>query len=392
MFSKGEAKYAFPKQVLGPECTQQEVADATAPDLVEAFTQENYNVLFFAYGQTGTGKTHTMFGTDASLKSSTFHDDWGIFPRVCDMTFASMREKTGTKFVITASAIEFHMGECVDLLGEHGPVQIDQATHEPAGNTCVELHEPGDLMAFLAQVMANRTTRATKMNEGSSRSHAALMLDLMQVDVESNEYVKTTFTLVDLAGAERPSKASEGERMTGGMCMEFLPKLLELKASGQITEEKYKQLVPVGAQGLVINHELFNLGTEVLKATEQHKKKKPYQAPKAMVTPTIKFLSAILDGKAMLRMCVCLSSAGQNGWETWFSLQNGTDLSKLRAPLHAQKPQDLDKLIKTATANAEKAKKEFEKSAMNQYWFLRKSKAENAATYLEKLQTLKKLL
>lgn len=32
-------------------------------------------VLFFTYGQTGTGKSHTMLGADES-----FHDGWGIFP------------------------------------------------------------------------------------------------------------------------------------------------------------------------------------------------------------------------------------------------------------------------------------------------------------------------
>merc|ERR1712226_1571099 len=143
---------------------------------------------------------------------------------------------------------------------------------------------------------------------GSSRSHAALVLELMQVDIASNEYVKTTFTLVDLAGAERPTKAGDA-RMTGGMCVDFLPKLMELRASGEITEEKFKQLIPAGCQGAVINHELFSLGVEVLKATDQHTKGKAYKSPKAMVTPAIKFLSAILDGKALLSMCVCLSSA-----------------------------------------------------------------------------------
>ena len=32
-------------------------------------------VLFFTYGQTGTGKSHTMLGTDES-----FRDGWGSFP------------------------------------------------------------------------------------------------------------------------------------------------------------------------------------------------------------------------------------------------------------------------------------------------------------------------
>jgi len=87
MFSKGEAKYTYPKVVFGTEATQQEVCDTTVPDLVQSFTSDRTSVLFFAYGQTGTGKTRTMFGTEPSLASSEPHEDWGVFPRVCAATF-----------------------------------------------------------------------------------------------------------------------------------------------------------------------------------------------------------------------------------------------------------------------------------------------------------------
>eukprot|EP00928_Gymnodinium_smaydae_P043676 TRINITY_DN29219_c0_g2_i1.p1 TRINITY_DN29219_c0_g2~~TRINITY_DN29219_c0_g2_i1.p1 ORF type:complete len:944 (-),score=200.85 TRINITY_DN29219_c0_g2_i1:184-2610(-) len=389
MFSKGEAQYTFPRRVFGPDCSQQEVYDVIAPELVEAFTQRNgYNILFFAYGQTGTGKTHTMFGSPESLNSAAFHEGWGIFPRVCSLAFEMLNARTGMQFVLTASAIEFHMGMCNDLLGQHGMVEIDLATHEPSGQTWVVIEKPEDLMPFLNEVIKNRTTRTTKMNEGSSRSHAALILDLMQVDEASKEFVKTTFTLVDLAGAERPEKTGE-TRMTGGMCMEFLPKLMELRMSGEISEEKFKSLIPVGCQGLCINHELFSLGVEVGKATDLHTKGKPYFPPKTLIPAVIKFLGAILDGKAILTMCVCLSSAGRNAWETWFSLQYGTDLAKLRAPVKAQSPQDFEKLCKTAEAAAAKSAAEFAKAQMNKYYLARKNKAEHTADTVKRLNTLK---
>jgi hypothetical protein len=55
-----------------------------------------------------------------------------------------------------------------------------------------------------------RTTVATKMNtktvsgDGSSRSHAFFILRLSQLI--DGEFQQTKFTLVDLAGAERPGK------------------------------------------------------------------------------------------------------------------------------------------------------------------------------------------
>ena len=48
LFSKGEAKYAYPKRVFGTEATQQDVTDAMVPELVESFTSEGMSVLFFA--------------------------------------------------------------------------------------------------------------------------------------------------------------------------------------------------------------------------------------------------------------------------------------------------------------------------------------------------------
>ena len=53
-----------------------------------------YEVLLFAYGQSGTGKTRTMLGTDESLKQKEFHDDWGIFPRVGHAMFSKVARYT----------------------------------------------------------------------------------------------------------------------------------------------------------------------------------------------------------------------------------------------------------------------------------------------------------
>ena len=156
-FSKGEAKYAYPKKVFGTAATQTEVTDAMVPDLVASFADEGQSVLFFAYGQTGTGKTRTMLGTEPSLASATPHEDWGVFPRVWAATFEKMAalRQAGTKCVLTASALEFYLGECYDLLSSseragNAPVQIDFLSHLPSGESCVVLEQPSELLAFLA--------------------------------------------------------------------------------------------------------------------------------------------------------------------------------------------------------------------------------------------------
>ena len=113
------------------------------PDLVQSFAEDRTSVLFFAYGQTGTGKTRTMLGTEPSLQSATPHEDWGVFPRVWAATCDKVAERraAGQRCVLTGSAIEFYLGECYDLLSSsdrHGnaPVQIDFETHTPSGESC----------------------------------------------------------------------------------------------------------------------------------------------------------------------------------------------------------------------------------------------------------------
>ena len=171
------------------------------PDLVESFTSDAMSVLFFAYGQTGTGKTRTMLGTEPSLQSAEPHEDWGVFPRVCAATMEKLAQKrsSGLRCRLTGSAIEFYLGECFDLLSSsregNAPVIIDYASHWPSGETSVELEQPADVMAFLGQVIANRTSRSTNFNHassehsGSSRSHAALILTLTTLDEKSECHV-----------------------------------------------------------------------------------------------------------------------------------------------------------------------------------------------------------
>ena len=80
----------------------------------------------------------------------------------------------------------------------------------------MELNSFEDLAPVLKMIFKNRMSKHTSMNNankataGSSRTHAALILTLHQVNLEG-VYQKSKYTLMDLAGAERPDKVG-GER------------------------------------------------------------------------------------------------------------------------------------------------------------------------------------
>ena len=173
------------------------------------------------------------------------------------------------------------------------------------------------------------------MNDCSSRSHAALILTLRQIDVDDKTYSQTSFTLVDLGGAERPNKTKEKRFSSTDMVLWDLSKGKE---------------VPIGAQAYIINWELSMIATEIARATEAHRKKRPYASPRQLSTDATRFLSSSFNGSAVTCLCLCLSLANINGWETWFSLTWGENVSKLAINVRRQKPRSITK----ATMEAEK--------------------------------------
>lgn len=67
--SKLTKKFTFDRS-FGPESKQCDVYSVVVSPLIEEVLN-GYNCTVFAYGQTGTGKTHTMVGNEtAELKSS----------------------------------------------------------------------------------------------------------------------------------------------------------------------------------------------------------------------------------------------------------------------------------------------------------------------------------
>jgi len=417
MFSKGSNEYTFPQKVFAPESTQTDVYETALPALVEHVADNNNDAMLLCYGQTGTGKTVTIFGFEASLQAQiqpppkqlmeqgSCHPDWGILPRLTQDLFSKFSSKaTRRVFVIAISAIEFYLDNIFDLLLDDsynnddnykGTVRMD-AQNKPAGYKRIILHEPRDIFDIIETIMARRATRGTHMNlnssskdkdekggghhAGSSRSHCSVIFTILQVqndndDAEDNAenqinenaanqnnlhqpspkstqkkalFKQTQFHLVDLAGAERPSKVGDGSD--------------DVQGSGMMAEYKLWRGEPISAleEGMLINYTLFELCREVKLATELHKQRKPYRAPRQNCTNLIPYLGRCMDGRALLAMIVCLSQAPQCGWETWFSLNYGTDLSKLCTPVTATtqaKWFELTKALPQCQATLEKAEK-----------------------------------
>ena len=85
------------------------------------------NSTLFAYGQTGAGKSYSIFG---------YGNNKGIIPNAASELFRRIREGEGdgTSFQVTVQMVEIYMEKIQDLLVPEakrgGPLQIKQAgTH-----------------------------------------------------------------------------------------------------------------------------------------------------------------------------------------------------------------------------------------------------------------------
>ena len=381
--SHGEQRFEFPKAVLGPDSMQEGVYDTIAPELLEGFLVGENNALLFAYGQTGTGKTHTMFGPGESHKSATPHEDWGLLPRVVHATLESMQASTGSKSAILAlSAIEFYCFAAWDLNADVRNLVTMTSTGDVYGHTYTQVQSVTEISGFIDRVYGNRKVVATKMNAGSSRSHVCIILTLYQVDNASGDFTQSSFSIVDLAGSERPGK-------TGMARMDAGTAVLEAKRSLETGKA-----LSGAAQGSLINMELTLIQTAFVRATESWAKNRPFK-PQMDWAPSMWYLTGACQGQARLAVVVAISQSPQNGWETWFSCTWGENVAKLKAPCHKQKAKGIAKVIKAATkekaAAAEALAKQGSSASAQKFAAYRQGIASYAAQRLQYLEQLNKM-
>jgi hypothetical protein len=92
--------YTCGRQVFGQYSTQEEVFNVSIVPIIEEVLQ-GFNCTVFAYGQTGTGKTHTMEGEMGATANA------GIIPRSLHMLFEKLT-RTATEFSVRLSFMELY--------------------------------------------------------------------------------------------------------------------------------------------------------------------------------------------------------------------------------------------------------------------------------------------
>lgn len=108
--SQGQIKYNF-DGIFNHITTQKEIFDKSAKKIVEG-VMEGFNGTVFAYGQTSSGKTHTMTGPDIDDLENR-----GLIPRMVAYVFDQISNaSTDIEFTVKVSMIEIYMEKIQDLL------------------------------------------------------------------------------------------------------------------------------------------------------------------------------------------------------------------------------------------------------------------------------------
>lgn len=192
--------------VFGLDSTQEEIYTKAAKHIVDCVLQ-GYNGTIFAYGQTGTGKTHTSSGI---MEHSFDH----IFNHIS-------KSAVDHKFLVRASFYEIYNEEIRDLLsvtksGSKAKMKILDLKETPDGTVVIKdlshfvVNNVGELKKLKCAGDKHRAFGATKMNQRSSRSHTIFTITIETVAGAENPKTSTVrvgkFHLIDLAGSERQNK------------------------------------------------------------------------------------------------------------------------------------------------------------------------------------------
>ncbi|KAL9963272.1 hypothetical protein ACROYT_G032456 [Oculina patagonica] len=213
------SSYFFDRIFDTSNSTQDVYDEFGKPTVLSAM--DGFNGTLFAYGQTSSGKTHTMMGDQQ-------HE--GVIPKAVGEIYDYINKHPSREFLIRVSYMEIYNEDIKDLLN---PSKTNLKVHENTqrqvyvGDLTEEVVSCGeDVFKHMMRGEKNRHFGETNMNDRSSRSHT-----IFRVVIESREMMDESkdrdaidgavrvahLNLVDLAGSERASQTGAfGQRLKEG--------------------------------------------------------------------------------------------------------------------------------------------------------------------------------
>ncbi|KAI4348608.1 hypothetical protein L6164_009315 [Bauhinia variegata] len=206
-------------RIFDENCKTVEVYEARTKEIVAAAVH-GFNGTVFAYGQTNSGKTYTMRGSQTEP---------GVIPLAVHDLFKTIQREVNREFLLRMSYMEIYNEEINDLLApEHRKLQIHENLERGiyvAGLREEIVASPEQVIDLMKFGESHRHIGETNMNLYSSRSHTIFRMIIESRDRNEDEENGSScdavrvsvLNLVDLAGSERAAKTgAEGVRLKEG--------------------------------------------------------------------------------------------------------------------------------------------------------------------------------
>ncbi|KAK8580819.1 hypothetical protein V6N12_071071 [Hibiscus sabdariffa] len=200
--TKSEVYEGF-SYVFSAESTQSEVYEKMVNPLVEDFLSGKSGMLA-ALGPTGSGKTHTVFGSPREP---------GMVPLTLKRIFKSAQgcgSRSSRRFYLSIFEICAERGKAeriCDLTSDRPDLSMQQSNIK--GLQEVPVHDVAEAELLIARALLKRSTAMTNANSQSSRSQCIINIrgGTEISDPENNEQSNSAvLSIVDLAGAEREKR------------------------------------------------------------------------------------------------------------------------------------------------------------------------------------------
>ncbi|RIB24787.1 P-loop containing nucleoside triphosphate hydrolase protein [Gigaspora rosea] len=325
--------------VFSPETTQQEVYERAIENMITKFL-EGYNVTILAYGQTSSGKTHTMGTAD---DRSIPPESKGIIPRTMAALFSLVTsgQYKSHKFSIKVSFIEIHNEDLIDLLGEGNeeerpPVMIREDSRGNiywTGLQELKVTNVDEVMDHLARGSMNRQVGVTDMNSKSSRSHAIFSVTMVQQKFIPHNYIpggqhvtsppsSRPGTPASSRFGSQPSSRTNSslDKFDDGEWVTISSKFHFVDLAGS---ERLKRTAASGdraREGISINSGLLALGNVISALGDPNKARHTTHVPYRDSKLT-RLLQDSLGGNAQTLMIACVSPIEYNVNETISTLK-----------------------------------------------------------------------
>ena len=235
--NNSDSVYTYDK-IFPAETDQKTIFTEVGLPLVKKFLS-GYNSTIFAYGQTGTGKTHTIIGPLESLFEDN-NDNFGLIPNILNFLFNNKQEATNIiresskqkaekiDYTLSCSCLEIYQEHLIDLLSNNSNSMdnnddVLKIREDPKKGMYIENLTELDITSAkkakeaLISGFKNRHVASTNMNRESSRSHLIYTLFLISsFEMDGGLIITRTsrLHLVDLAGSERQKYTNaQGQRI-----------------------------------------------------------------------------------------------------------------------------------------------------------------------------------